>query len=114
MEYFSPSLDGAEACVVEGYKVVVDYIRSQQKIPVIAGVTKIDPDGFLSFCNSTIDRIWAAFKQVALENNVHCADVDLNYLAYSDGVHVNQASSNGLAENLCYVIAHIGYKSIWI
>lgn len=109
MEYYPSNPDGAVAGVMDDYRVMIDFIRSQQKIPVVAGVTKIDPNSFLSPHNSTIDRIRAAVKLVAVEKNVHYASFDANNLTHTDGVHVNQASSNGLAENLRYVVAHICY-----
>lgn len=108
MEYSPATAAGAAAGVKQDYGYMVDYIRSLGSIPVLAGITNVSPGGFLGPHISTINAIREAVKQVSAEKSVHYASFDMNYMGYvADGVHVDQATSNGLAENLRYVVSYI-------
>lgn len=106
-----PTVEG----VKRDYRTMVDRVRAHNAIPVIAGITNIKYPEILHWWTQdqydTVVAIQKAVRQVATEKNVHYASFDINYMHYpnplKDPVHPDQASSNGLAENLRYVAAYI-------
>lgn len=92
--------------VYNDYAYLVDYIRGLGKIPVITGITQVSPDVGTNTYNK-IASIRQVVKNVAIAKNVHYASWDANPVWYTDGFHLNQASSNGVAENLRYVLSVI-------
>jgi hypothetical protein len=103
----TPTVQG----VKQDYRNMVDYVRGIGKIPVISGITDIQYPQILQHWTqaqyNTVVAIQQAVRDVATEKNVHYASFDINPLAWTDTVHLDQASSNGIAENLRYVAAHI-------
>lgn len=97
--------------VKQDYRQMVDYIRAINKIPVISGVTDLQYPQVLQYFTqdeyNTVVAIQQAVREVAIEKNVHYASFDTAPLGWSDSVHLDQASSNGIAENLRYVAAYI-------
>lgn len=103
----TPTVQG----VKQDYRQMVDYVRSINRIPVISGITDLQyPQVLQYFTQSQYDTVVAiqqAVREVAVEKNVHYASFDTNPLGWTDTVHLDQASSNGIAENLRYVAAYI-------
>ena len=95
------------AQVAHDYRVLVDYIRLQGKIPVITGITKLDPQRVDPEVYARVAAIRTAVRGVAIERNVHYASFDAVNVAWTDGIHLDQASSNGVAENLRFVLSVI-------
>lgn len=89
------------------YAWLVDYIRSQGKIPVIAGVSQLQSQPGWEDMITKVNAIRQTVKQVAIDKGVHYASWDTVPLIYTDGIHLQQASSNALAENLRYVLSVI-------
>lgn len=106
-----PTVEG----VKRDYRAMVDRVRARNAVPVIAGITNVKYPEILNWWTqdqyNTVVAIQKAVREVATEKNVHYASFDLNYMHYTnpiqDPVHPDQASSNGLAENLRYVAAYI-------
>lgn len=92
--------------VYQDYTWLVQYIRSQGKIPVITGIIQMHPS-MDSVSYSRIATIRQVVKQVAIDQNVHYASWDTVPVAWTDGIHLNQDSSNGVTENLRYVLSQI-------
>lgn len=95
------------AQVAHDYRVLVDYIRMQGKIPVITGITKLDQNRVDPEIYARVAAIRTAVRGVAIERNVHYASFDAVEVAWTDGIHLDQASSNGVTENLRYVLGVI-------
>lgn len=94
--------------VKQDYRYMIDRVRALGKIPVVAGVTQIGyPNALGDAAYNTISQIRTAVKEVATEKNAHYASFDAVPVAWTDTIHLNQASSNGIAENLRYVASYI-------
>lgn len=89
------------------YSWAIDYLRGQNKIPVITGVAKLDQTATDPATYSKIAAIRALVRQVAIDKGAHYASYDQVPVAWTDGIHLNQASSNGVTENLRYVLSVI-------
>ncbi len=106
-----PTVEG----VKNDYRRMIDRARAENKIPVVAGITNVKYPEILNWWTqdqyNTVVAIQQAVRQVVAEKNAHYASFDINYMNYTnpiaDPVHPDQASSNGLAENLRYVAAYI-------
>lgn len=92
----------------QDYRSMIDHVRALGKIPVVAGVTKLGyPNALGDDAYNIIAQIRTAVKEVAQEKGAHYASFDINPVAWTDTIHLDQNSSNGIAENLRYVAAHI-------
>lgn len=93
--------------VLNDYRWLVDHIRSMGKIPVLTGVTQVSAAtvGAQQFLN--LHYVRQAMNQVVQEKQVHYANFDNTYVEFTDGIHLTQASSNGIADNLRYVVKYI-------
>lgn len=94
------------AQVYQDYAYMVDYIRAQGKIPVLTGVIQLSPALDATMLNR-VQQIRTKIKQVATDKFVHYASFENVPVWYTDGIHLNQASSNGMTENLRYVLSVI-------
>lgn len=93
--------------VYNDYAWLVGYIRSQGKIPVITGVSQIQVQPLGNDAYNKISAIRATIHQVAVDKGAHYASWDQVPVAWTDGIHLNQASSNGVSNNLRYVLSVI-------
>lgn len=88
------------ARVAQDYRYLIDVIRSQGKTPVITGVANQDPNLVDADSFGKMAAIRTAVRNVAAEKGVAYAGWDTVAVAWTDGIHMNQASSNGLADKL--------------
>jgi hypothetical protein len=97
--------------VKQDYRNMVDHVRGLGKIPVIAGIIQLQGPPASNLLGAAaynkIAEVRTAVRDVALEKHAHYASFDMNPMAWTDNVHLDQASSNGIAENLRFVLAHI-------
>jgi hypothetical protein len=102
-----PPVDTVQG-VKQDYRYLIRKARELGQIPVVAGIIQLGyPNALGDAGYTTIANIRAAVKQVALEEQAHYASFDAVPLAWTDTIHLNQASSNGVTENIRYVAAHI-------
>lgn len=88
------------------YVYMVNYIRGLGKIPVITGVTQVSPAvGFDTY--NKIQQIRDKINQVRTNYFVHYASFGNVPVMWTDGFHLTQDSSNGVTENLRYVLSVI-------
>lgn len=95
------------AQIYHDYRALVDAVREQGRIPVITGVTQVDQTLVDKDTLWRLGEVRKAVRQVAQEKQVHYASFDQLPVAWTDGIHLDQASSNGLAENLRFVLSEI-------
>lgn len=93
--------------VYQDYSYMVDHVRSLGKIPVITGVTQVDKNAVGQEVFDKIEKIRNTIKLVVKNKNVHYASFENVPVAWTDGYHLNQDSSNGVTENLRYVLSVI-------
>ena len=89
------------------YAWAIDWLRSQNKIPVVTGVTQIDARQNTPEVYAKVAAIRALVRKVAFDKGAHYASYDLVPVAVTDSIHLDQASSNGVTENLRYVLSYI-------
>lgn len=102
---FKPPYNPSQVYV--DYAWMVDHVRALGKIPVITGMTQtaVEPLGQDAYNKLAVIR--QTIKQVAIDKGVHYASWDAVPVAWTDGIHLNQDSSNGVTENLRYVLSVI-------
>lgn len=86
--------------VAQDYRYLVDWLRGAGKEPVITGVINMDQSRMDADSYAKIAAIRTAVRQVAVEKSVPYAGFDEVPLAWTDGIHLDQASSNGIADKL--------------
>ncbi len=89
------------------YSWAVDHIRYLGKIPVITGISQISPFVTNTETYNKVSQIRELVRQVAIDKRVHYASYDTVPVDWTDGIHLNQDSSNGVTENLRYVLSVI-------
>lgn len=90
--------------IYHDYRELVQTIRAHGRTPVIAGVTQVDSSIVDKDTLWRLEQARKTVKRVAQEMQVHYASFDAVPVAWTDGIHLDQDSSNGIAENLRVVL----------